>query len=90
MEGAPIYTTNTETITKFLYKNIICWYRCPHQIIKDGRPENQDIVNILIKKYRIHCLDISPYHPPVNDRIEWSNQVFKESLSKLNNRTAQG
>ena len=90
MEGAPIYTANTETITKFLYENIICWYRCPHQIIKDSRPENQGIMNTLVEKYGIHCLNISPYHPPINGGIEQSNQMFKESLSKLNNRTAQG
>ena len=90
MEGAPIHTANAETITKFLYENIICWYRCPHQIIKDGRLENQGIINTLVEKYGIHYLDISPYHPPINGGIEWSNQTFKESLSKLNNRTTQG
>ena len=90
MERAPIHTANTETITKFLYENIICWYGCPHQIVKDGGLENQGIMNALVKKYGIHHLDISPYHPPINGGIEWSNQTFKESLSKLNNRTTQG
>ena len=90
MEGAPICTANTEIITKFLYENIICWYGCPCQIIKDGRLENQGIMNALVEKYGIHCLDISPYHPPINSGIEQSNWMFKESLSKLNNRTAQG
>ena len=73
VEGAPICTANTETITKFLYENIICQYRCPHQIIKDGRLENQGVMNTLVKKYGIHCLDISPYHPPINGGIEQSN-----------------
>ena len=90
MEGAPICTANAETITKFLYENIICWYGCPCQIVKDGRPENQGVMNALVEKYGIHCLDILPYHPPVNGRIEQSNWTFKESLSKLNNRTAWG
>ena len=89
MEGAPICTANTETIAKFLYENIICWYGCPHQIVKDGRLENQGIMNALVEKYGIHHLNILPYHPPVNGGIEQSNQMFKESLSKLNNRTAQ-
>ena len=90
MEGAPIYTANAETITKFLYKNVICWYGCPYQIVKDGGLENQGVVNTLIEKYGIYYLDILPYHPPVNGGIEWSNQMFKESLSKLNNGTAWG
>ena len=73
MEGAPIHTVNAETIAKFLYENIICQYGCPHQIIKDGRLENQGVVNTLIEKYGIHHLNISPYHPPVNGGIEQSN-----------------
>ena len=73
MEGAPIYTANAETITKFLYENIICQYRCPCQIVKDGRPENQGIMNALVEKYGIHHLNISPYHPPINGGIEQSN-----------------
>ena len=58
----------------------------------EGAPihtENQGVMNTLVKKYGIHCLNISPYHPPINGGIEWSNQTFKESLSKLNNGTAQ-
>ena len=87
VEGAPIRTANAETIAKFLYENIICQYGCPRQIVKDGGLENQGVVNTLVEKYGIHHLNILPYHPPINGGIEWSNQTFKESLSKLNNRT---
>ena len=90
VEGAPIRTANAETIAKFLYENIICRYGCPRQIVKDGGPENQGVMNALVEKYGIHRLDISPYHPPANGGIERSNRTFKESLSKLNNGTARG
>ena len=84
--GAPKRATGQQ-IAFLLYENIICWYGCPCQIVKDGGPENQGVMNTLVEKYGIHHLNISPYHPPVNGGIEQSNQTFKESLSKLNNRT---
>lgn len=90
IEGMPIWMANASTIAKFLYKNVIYQYSCPQLIIKDSRPENQGIVNKLVDKYGIHHLIISLYHPPINSSIEHSNWTFKESLSKLNNRTACG
>ena len=45
MEGRVLYKATTAAITRFLYKDIIYRYSVFIRLIKDGGPENKDLVD---------------------------------------------
>ena len=47
---------NSESIAKFLWKKIICWYECFQKLICDEKSENKNVIKILAKKYEIQFI----------------------------------
>jgi hypothetical protein len=87
VEGCPIKSANSESVSKFLYDDVICRHGCPQRIVLDGGSENLDLTRDLLEHYRIKRLDISSYHPQSNGLVEYGHSSIVNSLAKYSKQS---
>ena len=78
-----IFNLRTETVAKFLWKNIICRFKCFESIVMNENFENEVITKELLNRYRIWIKLISTYHVSINKMIEKEHRLLINVLSKL-------
>jgi hypothetical protein len=83
VEARALASNNMKSITKFLYKNIICQHSCFHKLVINGSGENKDIVRVLAEKYKIHVVITSLYNPHAQGQIKVGHQPLTDTLSKM-------
>src|SRR5215471_7922105 len=57
-------------IAKFIYKKILMYHSYSLKIMIDGKLKNKNIVNVLLKYYKVKQIQITAYHSQVNEMIE--------------------
>ena len=82
-EGRALVAANARSVAKFIWEDIICRHGCPGRIIMDGGPENKEVAEELLNRYRIRKIEISAYHPQANGMVETGHRPIKESLYKM-------
>src|SRR6266498_354533 len=84
-EARTLTNANVKSVANFIYEDIICRHGCPRKIISDrGTHFNNQVIEKLLKRFKIrHNLSTS-YHPKTNGLVERFNRILCESLAKLN------
>src|SRR6266540_709797 len=83
-EVRPLKAANTDTIVTFLYEEIICRFGTP-RILQSDRETHfvNEVIQRLIKRFRIKHSLSSPYHSQSNGLVERFNKTLCEGIAKL-------
>jgi hypothetical protein len=58
--------------------------------VVNGGPKNKALVVDLVKRYGIHRLVVSAYHPQANGMVERGHKHIMDALGKITNRGFTG
>ena len=83
MKTRALFNLRTETVAKFLWKNIICCFECFESIVMNENFENKAVTEKLLNRYRIQIKLISTYHASINEMIKKKHRPLINVLSKL-------
>src|SRR6266498_1093517 len=84
-EARALANANARNIANFLYEDIICRHGCLRKIISDrGTYFNNQVIENLLKRFKIRHNLLTSYHPKTNGLVERFNKILCESLAKLN------
>jgi len=87
IEGIAVEDANAQTITKFIYSDIICRHGVPKQIMSDrGMEFLNELVEEMERTYHIKHIRTTAYHPQGNGLTERNNQTVKNILSKISKK----
>ena len=79
VEAIPTRTNDHQEVLRFITR-----YGCQRAIISDGGSHfNNFNFRALLKKYGVHHITTTPYHPRVNGQVEVSNREVKTILKKI-------
>ena len=78
-----LFNLRTETVAKFLWKNIICRFECFESIVMNEDLENKVVTEKLLNRYRIQIKLTSTYHASINEMIKKEHRSLINVLSKL-------
>ncbi len=70
-------------MTKFLWEDVICRHDCFEKLIVNDESENKEILDELVKRYRIKKMITSDYHSQVNEMIERDHKSLFDALFKM-------
>ena len=77
-------TNNNQEVQRFVTRCIFARYCCLRAIISDSSSHfNNAHFWALLKKYGVHHLITTPYHPQENGQVEVSNREIKTILNKI-------
>ncbi len=83
-EARPLKIANADTVAIFLYKEIICRFGAPRTLQSDRRTHFvNELIQRLIKRFKIKYSLSSPYHPQSNGLVERFNKTLCEGIAKL-------
>ena len=78
VEAIPTRSNGHWDMLKFVTRCIFARYRCSRDIISnEGSHFNNAHFRALLKKYGVHHLVITLYHPHANKKVEVSNREVK-------------
>ena len=78
-----LFNLKTKTVAKFLWKNIICCFKCFESIVMNEDLENKAVIKELLNRYKIRIKLTSTYHASINEMIEKRHRSLINVLSKL-------
>ena len=78
-----LFNLRAETVTKFLWKNIICRFECFESAVRNEDFENKIVTEELLNQYRVRIKLTSTYHASINEMIERKYRSLINVLSKL-------
>ncbi len=65
---------------KFLWKDVICKHDCFEKLIVNDDSENKEVLEKLVKRYRIKKMITSNYHFQINEMIERDHKFLFNAL----------
>ena len=83
VEARALITHDSKHVAAFLYEDLICRHGVFQRLIVDGGPENKLLVDELAKRYGIHRVVVSAYHPQGNGMVERGHKPIVDALSKM-------
>jgi hypothetical protein len=87
-EARALTEATTQKVADFIYEQIICQHGCPQIILTDrGTHFNNNMVDLLLEKFKIKHLLSTPYHPQTNGLVERFNRTLYKSLAKMSDKT---
>ena len=89
-EGRVLKMTNSKSVAKFLFEEVIYRYEYSRRIVMNDKSENKKIIKILLKHYWIKQINISIYHSQSNRLVKCDHDIIINSFFKYckNNHTA--
>ena len=78
-----LFNLQAKTVAKFLWKNIICRFKCFESTVMNENFENKIVTEELLNRYRIQIKLTSTYYALINEIIEREHQLLINVLSKL-------
>lgn len=85
VEARALAINDSKSVAAFLYEDLICRHGVFQRLVVDGGPENKALVTDLAKKYGIHRLVVSAYHPQANGMVERGHKPIVDALGKMTN-----
>ncbi len=84
-EARVLTNANAKSVANFIYEDIICRHGCSRKILSDrGSYFNNQVIEKLLKRFKIRHNLSTPYHPKTNELVKRFNKMLCESLAKLN------
>ena len=83
VEARPLSKGSSKKVADFFYEEIICRYGMPESVVVDGGAENKKWTDLLLKRYNIRKITITPYHAAANGVVERGHHPIADALSKL-------
>jgi hypothetical protein len=84
IEAKPIEEADAQTISTFIYEDIICRHGVPERMTSDrGTEFVNDLIRTLTKQFKIKHIMTTAYHPQGNGQTERANQTVKNTLAKI-------
>jgi hypothetical protein len=81
VEAKPVMNISSTTIKRFFWKNIICWYGVPRQIIVDNTKYFDNTMSKdFYQQVKMKAAFASVYHIQSNDAIERANALIFEAI----------
>jgi DNA-directed RNA polymerase subunit N (RpoN/RPB10) len=84
-ETRALFKAKTWRITKFLWKDVICKHDCFEKLTINDDFENKEILEKLVKRYRIKKMIMSHYHFQINEMIKRNHKFLFNVLFKMSN-----
>ena len=83
VEAEALAKITEQNVTAFIWKNIICRFSTPHELVSDHvtRFENEKLQSIC-DRLGIKKVFSSPAHPKSNGQVEAVNKTIKQTLKK--------
>jgi hypothetical protein len=82
-EARPLKQGTSEKVADFFYEEVICRFGTPESVVVDGGAENKKWTDLLLKRYNIRKITVTPYHAAANGVIERGHRPIGDALSKL-------
>ena len=83
-EARPLKTANVDTVTTFLYEEIICRFGASRILQSDrGTYFVNEVIQKLMKRFRIKHSLLSPYYSQSNGLVERFNKTLCKGIAKL-------
>ena len=82
VEAKPLRRLKSAMIAQFLF-DIMCRFGCIFQLTCDNGTEFKGATEILMEKYRVPVVRISPYNSQANGKIERTHRTYLESIWKV-------
>jgi transposase InsO family protein len=84
VEARAISEADAQSITQFIYEDIICRHGIPTILSSDrGSEFINELVTALTNVYKIKHIRTSAYHPQGNGQVERVNKTIKDILAKI-------
>ena len=81
VEAMPIVKSNGNTVTFFIFNQIIAWFGIPSEIVTDhGSHFQNEMMEELALKLEFRHVHSSPYYPHANGKFEAVNKSLKTIL----------
>ena len=81
-EGRALKNLRSKTVAKFFWEEVICRYGHVAEIVTDNGSEFAGACEVLMKKYGIHQIKISPWNKHANGVVEQGHFVIREAILK--------
>ena len=85
VEARALAINDSKSVAAFLYEDLVCRHGVFQRLVVDGGPENKALVADLAKRYGIHRLVVSAYHPQANGMVERGHKPIVDALGKMTN-----
>ena len=82
VEAKALRKATSSNIADFLFE-VMCRFGCLPKLTVDNGSEFKGAVLLLVEKYKIPLVLISPYNPPVNGLVERGHGVYIESIWRI-------
>jgi len=82
-ETSPVKPSTAAQIDTIIYKQIRCQLRIRESLVADGKVQNKNQTDLLIKPYLIRMSAILAYHAAANGVIEWGHILIVDAPSSL-------
>ena len=70
-------------VTRFIWKNIVCWFSIPRSIVSDNGPQfDSRVYRDFFQELKIKNLYSTPRYPQSNGQAEASNKTLLTALKK--------
>jgi hypothetical protein len=86
VEGRLIMESDSASVAKSLFEDVICRHGYPKKIVMDGGSENKGVAQALLERHRIKKVDITAFHPQSNGLVERSHDAIVNALAKYNSK----
>jgi len=82
-EAPPITQGTSEEVADFVYEVVVSQFGNRESAVIDGRAENENWTDLLLKRCNIHTITISQDHVTTNGVIERGHRPNADGLSNL-------
>ncbi|PKI60932.1 hypothetical protein CRG98_018678 [Punica granatum] len=84
IEAITLASVTANAVAHFLKRDIIARYRVPKTIITDNAKNlNNEIIDELCERFKIHHHNSTPYRPQMNGAVEAANKNIKRIVEKM-------
>jgi transposase InsO family protein len=84
VEARALEEADAQSITRFLYEDIICRHGVPTILSSDkGSEFVNEMITALTNVYKIKHIKTTAYHPQGNGQVERTNKTIKDILAKI-------
>lgn len=81
-EARALRSPTSKDVARFFWEQIICRYGAVHVVVTDNGSETKGAFELLVQKYGVHHIRISPYNSKANGVVERGHFILREGLVK--------